>query len=180
MRSLPLAMVRFLNAEVSRLKSELLRRQENQVVMAERQQAADSWLNHTLKNLMGAAAAALLLLIDKEKTLPVHIVSKLNYAIGQLNHGMTWCHKRQMFLQIVLGTYHSRLSPINLSELASKMQERYQVTVRQSFPSNLIVLFDEDIAPYSMVFLTQESMERKESNLGLRFASPIRKCRTQR
>ena len=65
--------------------------------------AADSRLNHVIKGLCGSASGLIsTALLDKTQA---HSLSE--HAILQLNEAVDWCHQRQLFIQLEMGSYTS-------------------------------------------------------------------------
>lgn len=108
--------------------------------------AADSQLNHVLKNrLIGASFILMQLhstLLERSDVDP-DTASHVEQVISQLRITVDWIHRREMFLQLCSDIYKSSPSRINVKEVLKRTLSgsRVELTVRKP----LIVETDEAI-----------------------------------
>ena len=86
--------------------------------------AADSILNHTLKNMMADAAGGLEIYLEGDRTNSHAVVT----AIECLQRGMVSCHNRESYMQLCRGTYSSTAETLDLRKWADSLMAGRQMT----------------------------------------------------
>ena len=84
-------------------------------------QEADSILNHTLKNSMADAAGLLDAYLQDAPELPPSLRGRLELSLASLWRGMRSCRHRQVYMNLVKGTYVMAPQEVNIREFLSDL-----------------------------------------------------------
>ena len=129
LKSLPILLV------VIPLMVNLTFHQRSVVAVAAQSRAADSILNHTLKNKIADALAKVSSFIDAT-TLDKKVAAPLHDAITLMQQAMHKCRYRQVFFRLAAGTYVPDLKPIQLQQFVR--DQAVGTLVRWSAPGSVV------------------------------------------